>query len=194
MWSAAAVTGTIRFHPCHAEYIKTPHPLLIFSQSDYLIQVVDTNSHTERQTVQIQISWLQKPTVWICTVSKDRAYPGSAGPGLTFKVYNKYTITTVMWSNALYHVLPMFTYMYFWIMHFVWSSDLQTSRWDVIQGIRSCYCRIKLYLLYLYCWLSLSQNPRDSLKYIEIIRTSTYQICRIEKKIISNNHISQRNM
>ena len=40
-----------------------PHPLLIFSQSDYLIQVVDINSHTECQTVQIQISWrLKKPT------------------------------------------------------------------------------------------------------------------------------------
>ena len=31
---------------------------LIFSQSVYLIQVVDTNSNTEWQTVQIQISWL----------------------------------------------------------------------------------------------------------------------------------------
>ena len=40
-----------------------PHSLLIFSQSDYLIQVVDTKSHTEWQTVQIHISWLlQKPT------------------------------------------------------------------------------------------------------------------------------------
>ena len=40
-----------------------PCPLLIVSQSDSLIQVVDTNSHTESQTVQIQISWLpQKPT------------------------------------------------------------------------------------------------------------------------------------
>ena len=38
-------------------------PLLIFSQSGYLIQIVDINSHTEWQTVQIQISWLlQKPT------------------------------------------------------------------------------------------------------------------------------------
>ena len=40
-----------------------PHPLLIFSQSDYLIKVVHANSNTEWQTVQIQISWLlQKPT------------------------------------------------------------------------------------------------------------------------------------
>ena len=39
-----------------------PHPFLIFSQSDYLIQIVDINSHTEWQTVQIQVSWLQKPT------------------------------------------------------------------------------------------------------------------------------------
>ena len=39
------------------------HPLLIFSQSDYLIQVVDTISHSKWQTEQIQISWLlQKPT------------------------------------------------------------------------------------------------------------------------------------
>ena len=37
-----------------------PCPLLIFSQSDYLIQVVDINFNTEWQTVQIQISWLLK--------------------------------------------------------------------------------------------------------------------------------------
>ena len=43
--------------------IKMPHPLLIFSQSDYLIRIVDINSHTKWQTVQIQISWLlEKPT------------------------------------------------------------------------------------------------------------------------------------
>ena len=40
-----------------------PCPFLIFSQSDYLIQIVDINSYTEWQTVQIQISWLpQNPT------------------------------------------------------------------------------------------------------------------------------------
>ena len=40
-----------------------PHPFQIFSQSDDLIQIVDINSHTEWQTVQIQISWLlKKPT------------------------------------------------------------------------------------------------------------------------------------
>ena len=36
---------------CHIHF-------LIFSQSDYLIQVVDVNSLTKWQTVQIQISWL----------------------------------------------------------------------------------------------------------------------------------------
>ena len=40
-----------------------PRPLLIFSQSCNLIQIVDISSYTEWQTVQIQISWLlQKPT------------------------------------------------------------------------------------------------------------------------------------
>ena len=42
---------------------KLAHPLLIFGQSVYLIQVVVTNSNTEWQIVQIQICWLlQKPT------------------------------------------------------------------------------------------------------------------------------------
>ena len=66
-----------------------PCPLPIFSQSDSLIQAVDINSHTEWQTVQIQISWLlKKPTgsalIWICTVCKGRVYPGSAGQGLNY--------------------------------------------------------------------------------------------------------------
>ena len=40
-----------------------PHPLLIVSQSDYLMQAVGINSHTVWQIVQIQNSWLlQKPT------------------------------------------------------------------------------------------------------------------------------------
>ena len=40
-----------------------PCPLLISSQSDYLILVFDRNSHIKWKTVQIQISWLlQKPT------------------------------------------------------------------------------------------------------------------------------------
>ena len=40
-----------------------PHPLLIVSQSDYLIWIDAINSHTKWQTVQIQINWiLQKPT------------------------------------------------------------------------------------------------------------------------------------
>ena len=40
-----------------------PHQLLIVSQSDCLILIVAIKSHTEWQTLQIQISWLlQKPT------------------------------------------------------------------------------------------------------------------------------------
>ena len=40
-----------------------PHPHLILSHSDSLIQIVDINSDTKWQIVQIQISWLlKKPT------------------------------------------------------------------------------------------------------------------------------------
>ena len=60
-----------------------PHPFQIFSQLDYLIQIIDRNSHTEWQTVQIQISFfLRSQLIWIYTVCKDRIYPGSAGLGL----------------------------------------------------------------------------------------------------------------
>ena len=48
-----------------------PRPLLIFSQSDYLIQVVDINSHTQWQTVQIQIVGFFQ-LIWIYTVCKGR--------------------------------------------------------------------------------------------------------------------------
>ena len=48
-----------------------PHPHLIFSQSDYFIQIVAINSHTEWQTVQIQISWLlRSQLIWIYTFAK----------------------------------------------------------------------------------------------------------------------------
>ena len=40
-----------------------PRPALFVNQSDSLIQIIDINSQTEWQTVQILISWLlQKPT------------------------------------------------------------------------------------------------------------------------------------
>ena len=61
-----------------------PHPLLIFSQSGYLIQIVVRNLHTWWQTVQIQISWLlQKPTDLDLHCLQNRIYLGSAGQGLS---------------------------------------------------------------------------------------------------------------
>ena len=55
--------------------------LLIFSQSDYLICIVSTNSRTGWQTVQVQIIWLSQ-LIWIYIVCKGRVYLGSAGQGL----------------------------------------------------------------------------------------------------------------
>ena len=63
--------------------LEMPRLFQIFSQSDHLIQIVDINSHTEWQTVQIQISWLHRSQlIWIYTVCKGSVYPGSAGLGL----------------------------------------------------------------------------------------------------------------
>ena len=66
-----------------------PCLLLIVSQSDYLIQVVDTNAHIELQTVEIQISQLLKKLTDLdlhCLLG--RAYPGSAEPGLNSTYLN----------------------------------------------------------------------------------------------------------
>ena len=61
--SLSLSSSLIWLNSCLAEWIKMPCPLLISSQSDYLIWVFGRNSHIKWQTVQIQISWLlQKPT------------------------------------------------------------------------------------------------------------------------------------
>ena len=58
-----------------------PRPLLIVSQTDYLIQIVDAILHTEWQTVQIQIS---SEANWSGSTlfAEGGAYAGSAGPEL----------------------------------------------------------------------------------------------------------------
>ena len=57
-------------NPCHAESIKMPRNLIIFSQSDYLIPVVDTNSHTSTDPNDLDLHCLQR-----------QGSPGSAIPG-----------------------------------------------------------------------------------------------------------------
>ena len=70
-------------NPCPAEYIRMPHPLLILSQSDSLIQIVDINSHAEWQTVQIRsVGFFRNQLIWIYTVCKGRVDAGSAGQAL----------------------------------------------------------------------------------------------------------------
>ena len=59
IWTPLVLTTLVKFNSCHAESIKMPRPLLIFSHSDYLIQTVDINSHTSWQTVQIADDLIQ---------------------------------------------------------------------------------------------------------------------------------------
>ena len=74
-----------------------PRLLLIFSQPDYLIQIVAINLHTSWQTVQIQISWLlKKPTDLDLHCLQNRVYPGSAGQGL-----NEHDFVNHTSNNAL---------------------------------------------------------------------------------------------
>ena len=82
-----------------------PRPLLIFSQSDYLIQVVDTSLYIQWQTVQILITWLLQQ-IWVYTFCKDITCPDSAGPGLRIAdvAYSK-SIHASIESQALEQVV-----------------------------------------------------------------------------------------
>ena len=114
-----------------------PRPLLIFSQSDYLIQIVDIKSHTERQTVQIQISrFFRSQLIWICTVCKGRVYPDSAGQGLILVMwiifflfgfkYDFHNLQSSLWLNI--HFIHIFesTFIYHWYSS-VFYSRFKTS-------------------------------------------------------------------
>ena len=60
-----------------------PRPLLIFSQSDYLIWIVAIKSHNGKQCRSRSVGFFfRSQLIWICTVCKGRVYPGSAGQGL----------------------------------------------------------------------------------------------------------------
>ena len=68
------------FNPCHAEYIKMPHPLLFVSQSDYLIHVfIQIHILNYKQCRSRSVGFFRSQLIWIYTVWKDKAYLGSAG-------------------------------------------------------------------------------------------------------------------
>ena len=71
-----------------------PHLLLIVSQSDSFIQIVDINSHSEWQTVHIQISWLQKPTDLDLHCLQRQGISGFSRKGLTFSLSGSIQLTT----------------------------------------------------------------------------------------------------
>ena len=81
-------------NPCHAEYI------LIFSQSDFLIKVVDTNSHNGKQCRSRSVGFKSR-LICIYTVCK-----ASAGQGLTFTSLGYITKT------CLYNIDPLKPHFY----------------------------------------------------------------------------------
>ena len=71
-----------------------PHPLLIFSHSNYLIQAVDTiQIFNGKQCRSRSVGFFRSQLIWIYTVCNGRAYQSSAGLGLiysNFCIYPKY--------------------------------------------------------------------------------------------------------
>ena len=59
-----------------------PCPFLIFSQSDYLIQVIQIHILNHKQCRSRSGGFYRSQLIWIYTVCKDRVFPGLAGLGL----------------------------------------------------------------------------------------------------------------
>ena len=59
-----------------------PRPFLIFSQSDYSIQIVDINSHNGKQSRSRSVGFFRNQLIWIYTICKGRTCLGSAEIGL----------------------------------------------------------------------------------------------------------------
>ena len=79
---------------------KMPHPLLIVSQSDCLVQIVDTNSHHDKKC--------RSRLIWIYTVGKGKVYPPSVGQELIklpLKMFVRLSLLTMTNPNQLCDVL-----------------------------------------------------------------------------------------
>ena len=64
-----------------------PRPLLIFSQSDYLIQIlIPVHILNYTQCRSRSVGFFRNQLIWIHTVCKSRVYPVSAGQGLITKL------------------------------------------------------------------------------------------------------------
>ena len=68
--------------------VKKTRSFLIFSQSDYLIQIKLLQIHilNGKQSRSRSVGFFRSQLIWICTFCKGRVYPGSAGQGLNEKV------------------------------------------------------------------------------------------------------------
>ena len=74
---------------CHIHLYFSARPLIFFSQSDYLIQMlIQIHILNDKQCRSWSVGFFRSQLIWIYTVCKDRAYPGSAGTGLTLNLNN----------------------------------------------------------------------------------------------------------
>ena len=90
------------FNPCHAE--KMPCPLLILSQSNYLILNFDTIHILNDKQCRSRSVGFRSHLIWIYTVCKDRAYLGSAGLGLMQNKKNIINLSSAEFAHKMINV------------------------------------------------------------------------------------------
>ena len=90
-----------------------PHPLLIFSQSDYLIQIADINSHGKQCRFR-SVGFWRSQLIWTYTVCNCRVYSDSnEHQNVWFLCRNKkyiYLDTSFIWRNKKCQYAVLITY------------------------------------------------------------------------------------
>ena len=75
-WSNVSVNLTIVM-------LNKFHTILIFRQSDHLIQIMDKNDIlNNKQCRSRSVGFFRSQLIWVYTVCKGKVYPGSEGQGL----------------------------------------------------------------------------------------------------------------
>ena len=78
-----------------------PSPLLIFSQSGYLIRNVAIHYILNgKQCRSRSVGFFRSQLIWIYTVCKGRVYPGSAGQGLKRRIFCPWELTLSLTGNS----------------------------------------------------------------------------------------------
>ena len=111
--------------------LKRTSQLVPFSQSDYLIHVIDIKLHSlnHKQCRSRTAGFFRSQLIWIFTVCKGRVYSGSAGQGLNSIDRDiKHQISIIRSQNIYVFIKKYEKYLPVYMLLSCWSGSLPINR------------------------------------------------------------------